>query len=256
MPWPEVASSQNFATKPLRINTEARTLERSFFQAGDPEVEPGLFVSLAVSDNGCGMDEATQQRIFEPFFTTKFIGRGLGLSAVHGILRGHRGLLRLRSQPGIGTTFELFFPAASGSAAPLTSASEAAYTKRVATILVIDDETAVLQFAKNALGRQGYEVLIAENGRAGVKLFEEMHEKIAAVILDFTMRVMSGEEALTHLRRIDPTVPIILSSGFGHDTALQRFEGKGLAGFIGKPYTLPQLMEIIASVLQTGKSEQ
>ncbi len=240
----------------LRIKTEARTLERSFFQAGDPEVEPGLFVSLAVSDNGCGMDEATQQRIFEPFFTTKFIGRGLGLSAVHGILRGHRGLLRLRSQPGAGTTFELFFPAAFGSALLPTSASEAANPKRVATILVIDDETAVLQFAKNALGRQGYEVLIAENGSAGVKLFEEMHEKIAAVILDFTMPVMSGEEALTHLRRIDPTVPIILSSGFGHDTALQRFEGKGLAGFIGKPYTLPQLAEVIGSVLQTGKAEQ
>jgi DNA-binding response OmpR family regulator len=240
----------------VRIKTESRTVERSFFQSGDPDVEPGTFVSLAVSDNGSGIDEVTQQRIFEPFFTTKFIGRGLGLSAIHGILRGHRGLLRLRSQPGAGTTFELYFPAAVASASPSVSAPEVPHPKKAETILVIDDETAVQQFAKNALERQGYKVLTADDGRAGVELFEKMHEKISLVLLDFTMPVMSGEETLEHLRRVDPSVPIVLSSGFGHDTALQRFEGKGLDGFIGKPYTLPTLMEVIASALKTGKSKQ
>ena len=234
------------ASGEVRVKTDSRMIERSFFQSGDPDVEPGLFVSLTISDNGCGMDEATQLRIFEPFFTTKFIGRGLGLSAVHGILRGHRGLIRLRSQLGAGTTFELFFPREQEMRSPKTAE----------TILVIDDETAVQQFARNALERQGYEVLTADNGRAGLNVFEEMHDKIAVVILDFTMPVMSGEETLEHLRRIDPYVPIILSSGFGPDTALQRFEGKGLGGFLGKPYTPGQLMEVISSVLKTSKSEQ
>ena len=238
----------------VRIKTEARRLDKGFFQSGDPDVGPGLFASLAVSDNGCGMDEATQQRIFEPFFTTKFIGRGLGLSAVHGILRGHRGLLRLRSQPGAGTTFELCFPAAAATP-PEASAPEISHPKTAETILVIDDETAVQQFAKRALERQGYKVVTAEDGRAGVKLFEEMHEQIAVVLLDFTLPVMTAEETLAHLRSIDPSVAIVLSSGFSHDTALLRFEGKGLSGFIGKPYTLPRLMEAIESAIKTGESE-
>ncbi len=195
-------------------------------------------------------EEATQQRIFEPFFTAKFIGRGLGLSAIHGILRGQRGLLRLRSQPGAGTTFELYFPAAAASTSPSVSEPELPYAKKAETILVIDDETAVQQF-KNALERHGYKVLTADDGRAGLELFEKMHEKIALVLLDFTMPVMSGEETLEHLSRVDPSVPIVLSSGFGHDTALERFEGKGLDGFIGKPYTLPALMEVIASTLKS-----
>jgi DNA-binding response OmpR family regulator/nitrogen-specific signal transduction histidine kinase len=240
----------------VRIKTESRMLERSFFQSADPGLEPGPFALLAVSDSGCGMDEATQQRIFEPFFTTKFTGRGLGLSAVHGILRGHRGLLRLRSRPSAGTTIELYFPAALAAASPSLKAAEVSYPKKSETILVIDDETAVQQFAKNALERQGYNVVTADDGQAGVKLFADMHGKIALVLLDFTMPVMSGEETLAHLRRIDPSVPIVLSSGFGHDTALQRFEGKGLDGFIGKPYTLPKLTEVVASALKSERSEQ
>jgi CheY-like chemotaxis protein len=195
------------------------------------------------------MDEATQQRIFEPFFTTKFIGRGLGLSAVHGILRGHRGLVRLRSQPGAGTTFDLYFPAVATASLPVI-ATGVSQPKEAATILVIDDEIAVQQFARNALERQGYKVLTADDGQAGVKIFEEMRGKIALVLLDFSMPVMSGEETLEQLRSVDPSVPIVLSSGFGHDTALERFEGRGLGGFIGKPYTPPKLMEVIESALK------
>jgi CheY-like chemotaxis protein len=129
------------------------------------------------------------------------------------------------------------------------------HPKKAETILVIDDEAAVQQFAKNALERQGYKVLTAHDGRAAVELFEKMHEKIALVLLDFSMPVMSGEETLEHLRRIDPSVPIVLSSGFGHDTAVRRFEGKGLRGFIGKPYTLEQLMDVIASAVDKGNSK-
>jgi signal transduction histidine kinase/ActR/RegA family two-component response regulator len=233
----------------VRIKTALVTLDGNFFQSGDPDLEPGAFVLIAVSDNGCGMDEVTLQRIFEPFFTTKFIGRGLGLSAVHGILRGHKGLHRLRSQPGAGTTIELYFPAVA-AASPSVSAAEISQPKTSQTILVIDDEAAVQQFARNALERQGYKVLTADNGLVGVKLFEEMREKVALVLLDFSLPVMSGEETLAQLRRIDPSVPIVLSSGFGHDTALQGFDGKDLSGFIGKPYTLPKLMEVIEAALK------
>jgi DNA-binding NtrC family response regulator len=149
----------------------------------------------------------------------------------------------------------LYFPIVAAASRPV-SAAGVSQPKTTETILVIDDETAVQQFARNALERQGYRVLTADDGQAGVKLFEEMHERIALVLLDFTMLLMSGEETLAQLRSIDSSVPIVLSSGFGHDTALQRFEGKGLGGFIGKPYTLPKLMGVIESALKARRLGQ
>jgi PAS domain S-box-containing protein len=213
------------------------------------EIVPGSYVSVEVHDTGCGMDEDIVSRIFDPFFTTKFLGRGLGLAAVQGIVRGHRGVLKVYSQPGQGSTFKVLFPATEKQ--PVTAASRpvADALAGYGTILVIDDEQIVRHTAKTMLESYGYSVLVAENGREGVDLFRLVHEKVALVILDMSMPVMSGEETLRNLRLIDSETPVILSSGFNEVEAIRRFTGKGLAGFIQKPYSALDLARRVKTTL-------
>jgi CheY-like chemotaxis protein/nitrogen-specific signal transduction histidine kinase len=233
----------------VAVKTGVENLTSRFFEPGDPDTRPGRFVLFTVTDNGSGMDEATQKRIFDPFFTTKFVGRGLGLSAVLGIVRGHRGILRLRSRPGEGSTFMLYFPVAEGRVTPPGGVRRLSIPKATGTILVVDDEHAVRQFATYALERLGYTVLTAPNGQIAVDLFREKQSEISLVLLDYSMPVMDGAEALKHFREISPSVPIVLSSGFNQADTLERFEGKNLQGFVAKPYTPEQLRDVIASVL-------
>jgi two-component system cell cycle sensor histidine kinase/response regulator CckA len=212
-------------------------------------LKPGMFVSLEVHDTGCGMDQLTMSRIFDPFFTTKFMGRGLGLAAVQGIVRGHSGTIKVYSRPGNGTTFKVLFPATEGLAQPKAPLIAPALA-RDQLILVIDDEDIVRRTAKSMLERNGYTVVVAENGEEGVELFNVLAEKVSAVLLDMTMPVMNGEEAFSRLRSIRADVKVILSSGYNEVEAIRRFTGKGLAGFIQKPYTSVALAEKIKSVLE------
>jgi DNA-binding response OmpR family regulator/nitrogen-specific signal transduction histidine kinase len=232
----------------VTVTTSAVLLDAGFFE-GLEEKRPGDYVVLTVTDTGIGMDEATRARIFDPFFTTKFAGRGLGLSAVHGILQGHRGYLRLTSQLGEGSTFRLYFPVSKQAAPEKPLPERRPSAKGTGTILMVDDETTVRTFAKIALENRGYRVVLAENGEESVEIFRRRHDSIDLVILDFTMPVMNGEEAYEHLRAISPRIPVILSSGFSQVTAAERFRGKGLAGFLGKPYTIAQLAEAVESGL-------
>lgn len=217
--------------------------------AGTHELPTGTYVSLEVHDNGCGMDEATKLRIFDPFFTTKFTGRGLGLAAVQGIVRGHRGMMRVYSRPGQGTTFKILFPASAQSppqrkvAAPSVPASSG-------LILIVDDEEIIRKTAKSMLERDGFSVVVAENGKEGVELFQVLAEKVALVLLDMTMPIMDGEEAFSRLRAIKSGVRVILSSGYNEVEAVRRFTGKGLAGFIQKPYSSITLREKVSMALQ------
>ncbi len=217
---------------------------------GLPPVGAGSFVQLEVRDSGCGMTDEVKAKVFDPFFTTKFAGRGLGLSAVLGIIRAHRGALQLESVPGRGTTFRVQFPAAAGKQ-PEAGESEPARVKLTGsgTILVIDDEEVVRKTTLLALQWLGYRVLTAENGQAGVSLFENASGEISLIILDLTMPVMDGDVALGHLKRIDPSVKVLLSSGFSMAEAAKRFEGRGLAGFLQKPYTANRLAEQVRAVL-------
>ncbi|MDQ6706332.1 MAG: response regulator, partial [Acidobacteriota bacterium] len=212
-------------------------------------IQPGQYVSLEVHDSGSGMDEATQEKIFDPFFTTKFTGRGLGLSAALGIVHGHKGAIRVYSTPGQGSTFKVLFPTTPDEPARAPSAGRARTLAGDGLILVVDDEEVVRGIAKTALERYGYRVILAENGREAVDLFQERSGEISLVLLDMTMPVMSGDEALRHLREIAPECRVILSSGYNEAEAIRRFTGKNLGGFIQKPYTATQLAEKVQSVL-------
>jgi two-component system cell cycle sensor histidine kinase/response regulator CckA len=214
------------------------------------ELWPGRYVTLEVHDNGCGMDEATLQRIFDPFFTTKFTGRGLGLAAVSGIMRAHKGAMKVYSAPGKGTVFKLLFPATGVVRTPPSPEMLPSDAQGSGTILVVDDEQIVRDTARNTLERYGYRILMTRDGREAIELFREVPDDIALVLLDLTMPYMNGEEVLRELQAIRPPVRVLLSSGFNEVEAVRRFTGKGLAGFIQKPYTSMALAEKIKQVLQ------
>jgi two-component system cell cycle sensor histidine kinase/response regulator CckA len=162
---------------------------------------------------------------------------------VLGIVRGHKGALKVYSEPGEGSTFKVLFPAATAEAAAPDPTTDHADVVGVGTALVVDDEAIVRDVARSMLERFGYTVLTAENGQQAVDLVRQHKDDLALVLIDLTMPVMSGEEALSHIKSIHPTLPIILSSGYNEMEAIQRFAGKGLAGFLQKPYTRARLAE-------------
>ncbi|MFH1726601.1 MAG: PAS domain S-box protein [Elusimicrobiota bacterium] len=215
------------------------------------DLPEGPYAYVEVSDTGCGMDEQTMSRMFDPFFTTKFTGRGLGLSTVLGIVRGHKGAVKVRSEPGKGTTFKVLLPSASQPAAPLAEPGFKPKDARplAGTVLVADDERVVRNVTKRILEQAGLTVLLADNGRKAVDMFREDAGKIVLVLLDLTMPVMDGAAAFREIRRIRPDAKVILCSGYDEKDAVGRFAGQGLAGFLHKPFRLESLMEAVRAVL-------
>jgi PAS domain S-box-containing protein len=214
-------------------------------------LKPGLYVTLEVSDTGTGMDKQTLGRLFEPFFTTKFTGRGLGLSAVLGIVRGHEGGLRVYSEPGKGTTFKILFPALESGNHALGGQGTAVEASWVGegTVLLVDDEETIRALAGRMLERLGFKVLTAADGREGLELFRTHQDEIVLTILDLTMPHMNGEEAFREIRAISPEARVLMSSGYAENEIVSRFAGKGTAGFIQKPYTLATLRERVGTAL-------
>jgi len=234
----------------ITISTAAHHADRKYLSdlVGADDLPAGQYVVLEVTDNGCGMSPETKAKIFEPFFTTKFTGRGLGLAAVLGIVRGHQGALKVYSELGRGSTFKLLLPAA-GTATGDTRVDHRTSThwRGSGTVLVIDDEESVRTVTGRMLKSLGFDVLTARNGREGLHVFSAHLDRISAVLLDLTMPEMDGEEAFRELRNIQPNARVILMSGFNEQEAGARFVGKGLAGFLQKPFTPDELRERLAA---------
>ncbi len=240
----------------VQVTTGTQQLEESDIAAGfaSDQLKPGLYVFVEVQDTGCGMSEDTKRQIFDPFFTTKFTGRGLGLAAALGIVRGHGGTIKVYSVLNMGSTFKVFLPVSKDQSSLNAGTAAGQGLEGKGTVLVVDDEEMVRSTARLTLTHFGYEVELAENGHRGVERFKESPEIFSAVLLDLTMPVMGGEEALRRIQSVRPDVPVVLTSGFNEQEAVRRFAGKRLAGFLQKPFTAHQLAQAIRSAVGAHES--
>ncbi|HLP06887.1 MAG TPA: response regulator [Opitutaceae bacterium] len=220
----------------IRITTGAMRATREYLHQTHlaPDLPEGTYVFVEVSDNGGGMSADVLQRIFEPFYTTKFTGRGLGLSAVLGIVRGHNGAIKVESEPGKGASFLVLFPAAEQAAMLPTEPVPAAPPVR--RILVVDDEDTVRSVLARMLRSFGYEAVVAANGQEAVQLFHSGRDDFRAVLLDLTMPELDGAETFREIHRMRPELPVVLMSGYSEQDAVAKFGAAGLAGFLQKPF--------------------
>jgi signal transduction histidine kinase len=230
----------------LRISTTSRDLTGEvdrFTRHTARPLRPGVHVLLEVADNGAAIEEDALARVFEPFFAARFRGRGLGLAVVLGVMRRHGGGIAVESGPG-GTSFTLAFPAA-GEAEPLPASG----ASRGRAVLVVDDEAPVREPVVEILALAGLRAFEARDGTQAVEAVRRHGPELGAVLLDYSMPGPSAEETFHELRRLAPDLPIVLSSGYSQEEATRRFAGRGLAGFLAKPYPPRELLRVVGRAL-------
>jgi two-component system cell cycle sensor histidine kinase/response regulator CckA len=239
----------------ITISTGAMDCDRAYLSEAwlDEQLPEGMYVFIEVADTGSGMDAETRTRIFDPFFTTKFTGRGLGLAAVLGIVRGHRGAIKVYSELGRGTTFKVLFPAGHRAEVREPGSLVRGIYEGKGTVLLVDDDESVRAVGRKMLERIGFTVVTASDGAEAIARFRERADDIICAIVDLTMPHVDGAETFRELRRMRSGVRVILSSGYNEQDVTQRFVGKGLAGFIQKPYQLSTLVAVLKEVLEKNR---
>lgn len=247
----------------IRVSTRRLDVpsEKSYRTSLSEPLGPGAYVCLQVADTGRGMSAETKAKLFDPFFSTKFAGRGLGLAAVMGIVRGHHGSIQVRSRHKLGTEMEILFPAAPDASAPLRQPAAAANGWRGSgTVLVVDDEESVRNVAKAILKRAGLRVLTAAGGREALDLLRRNGHnggQVGAVLLDLVMPRMDGKEVLEELRSFSPELPVILSSGYTeeHENGARLAAHGQPTRFLPKPYRPAELLERVREALAVQPAE-
>jgi PAS domain S-box-containing protein len=213
-------------------------------------IQAGGYICLEVTDSGSGMDEETQKRIFEPFFTTKFAGRGLGMSAIRGIVNGHGALLQMTSRPDFGTTFKVFFPVPPVHDSRETAANPAVLSEKAGgTILLVDDEQVLRDMGTDLLEALGFVALTAENGRKAIEIYRERGCEINVILLDLTMPEMGGIETYYELRKINPTLPVIICSGYSMEAVEDGILNDSHVCFVQKPYNPVELRRALMGMM-------
>ncbi len=240
----------------LIFATTVKPLETEYCVNNPYEIIPGKYIQLCITDNGKGMDEATKSKIFEPFFTTKDQGKGtgMGLASVYGTLKSHGGAINVYSEPDHGTTMKLYFPLVEKGEennVPMKGEDEAIIGE--AHILLVDDEDVVIDTASRMLKNMGYKVSIARNGKEAIEFFKENWKIIDLVILDMVMPKLNGKETNSALKKINPAVLVLLSSGYSINGEAQKILDEGVNGFIQKPYRRVELAQAVNKILKGNR---
>ena len=235
----------------LTIGTRNVALDESFCQSVPDHVTAGAYLEIDISDTGIGMDAELQQRIFEPFFTTKqnSQGTGLGLAGVYGCVRSHHGLVRVCSKVGEGSSFKLLLPLAVAipGTPPPVAEPPSHEAQGEGHILVVDDEEVVASFLTRSLRKRGYTVAVCHDGKEAVEYYREHMGDIGLVILDLIMPRMGGAQAFRELKKIDPDVRVLISSGFSNSSTVDSLTEQGALGFLSKPFRSAELAREVAA---------
>ncbi len=234
----------------ITIRTYVKTLDKNAIgAAGIGDIVPGAYVVTEVSDTGSGMSPEVKARIFEPFYTTKFAGRGLGLAAVQGIVKSHKGAIGVESVAGKGTTISVYLPASSRTAPSPRETVRKLRRLATARIMVVDDEEVIRSTTHTVLASAGHETILAGSGEEAISIFKKRSNEVSLVLLDMMMPGMGGDEVLKFLRAIRPDISVIVSSGYAEAQVMKYFAGRRLSGFIQKPYAASGLLEVVGAAL-------
>ena len=241
----------------LSVELGAKTLDGAE-PAIQADIPPGRYVVLTVADTGAGMDPQVKERIFDPFFTTKSVGRGtgMGLSVVHGIVSGHGGFIQVESEPGRGTVFYVYLPASTASPKVDAKTSTAGLSKGSGRILFVDDESALVDFARQMFPRLGYEVTAVNSSSEAFELFRDNLNHFDLIITDMTMPGLTGVDLAREIHGVNPNLPIILCTGFSDQISLKSMKDYGIRHLLNKPIDVKQVARLISDILGGNQTDR